>query len=71
MRFHDLYRRLKESGFVIHPGPEALPEAVLRVAVMGDLSRVDVQEFLEAVTAAAPDKPSPVYVPRPTRGRET
>ena len=52
VRFQTLYERLKESGFVIYPGQQALDGAIFRVAVMGDLSREDMEEFVEAFAAA-------------------
>jgi 2-aminoethylphosphonate-pyruvate transaminase len=52
LEFQRLYERLKRAGYVIYPGQAALKESIFRVAVMGDLSRQDVEGFLEAFSAA-------------------
>jgi 2-aminoethylphosphonate-pyruvate transaminase len=52
VRFQRLYERLKEEGFVIYPGQQTLTESIFRVAVMGDLSREDIDEFLDTFTNA-------------------
>jgi len=50
--FCDLRSHLKESGFVVYPGHQALNGTVFRVAVMGDLSRQDIDRFVDAFSAA-------------------
>jgi 2-aminoethylphosphonate-pyruvate transaminase len=52
VRFATLYDRLKEGDFVIYPGQAALQEAIFRVAVMGALSKEDMNEFLSVFEAA-------------------
>jgi 2-aminoethylphosphonate-pyruvate transaminase len=46
--FQTLYERLKQAGYVIYPGQQMLQERVFRVAVMGDLCRAEMEEFLAA-----------------------
>jgi 2-aminoethylphosphonate-pyruvate transaminase len=58
-RFQGLYERLKAAGFVIYAGQQALREAIFRVAVMGDLSRDDMEAFLGACAAALPRRAAP------------
>jgi 2-aminoethylphosphonate-pyruvate transaminase len=50
--FASLFDRLKQAGFVIYPGQQVLEETIFRVAVMGDLSRRDLDELLRAFTSA-------------------
>jgi 2-aminoethylphosphonate-pyruvate transaminase len=50
--FARLYEGLKRERFVIYPGQQALAGAIFRLAVMGDLSRSDMEEFLSAFPAA-------------------
>jgi 2-aminoethylphosphonate-pyruvate transaminase len=50
--FQELYERLKQAGYVIYPGQQALKESIFRVAVMGDLSRRDMEGFLDAFSRA-------------------
>jgi 2-aminoethylphosphonate-pyruvate transaminase len=47
--YTQLHNRLKEAGFVIYAGQGGLGEQMFRVAVMGDLSRADLERFLAAV----------------------
>lgn len=47
--YTQLHDRLKEAGFVIYAGQGGLGEQMFRVAVMGDLSRPDLDRFLAAV----------------------
>ncbi|HKQ54038.1 MAG TPA: 2-aminoethylphosphonate--pyruvate transaminase, partial [Pyrinomonadaceae bacterium] len=45
VKFDYLYTQLKEAGFVIYPGQNSLFEAIFRVAVMGDLSPENMEDF--------------------------
>jgi 2-aminoethylphosphonate-pyruvate transaminase len=47
-----LEEHLKRWRFVIYPGQQALQGTIFRVAVMGDLSLRDAEEFLRAFAAA-------------------
>jgi 2-aminoethylphosphonate-pyruvate transaminase len=49
--FDALYHRLKDRGFVIDPGEQALRDTIFRIAVMGDLSIDDMEELLAALSA--------------------
>jgi 2-aminoethylphosphonate-pyruvate transaminase len=49
LAYQDLYGRLKECGFIIYPGQQALSGTIFRVSVMGDLSGQDVSRFVGAV----------------------
>lgn len=46
MEFKNLFNRLKERRFVIYPGQQALQEKIFRLAVMGDLTPADLEEFI-------------------------
>jgi 2-aminoethylphosphonate-pyruvate transaminase len=46
--FGDLYRELKNAGFVIYPGQQALNGTIFRVAVMGDLTNDDMLRFVSS-----------------------
>jgi 2-aminoethylphosphonate-pyruvate transaminase len=52
VKFNDLYLRCKEAGYVIYPGQQALQESIFRIAVMGDLTRGDMEGFLDAFDKA-------------------
>ena len=47
--FDALYKPLKGYGFVIYPGQKELKNTIFRVAVMGDLSLADMDEFAAAL----------------------
>jgi 2-aminoethylphosphonate-pyruvate transaminase len=47
--FTDLYRELKESGYVIYAGQKSLSNAIFRVSVMGDLTPQDINDFTLAL----------------------
>jgi 2-aminoethylphosphonate-pyruvate transaminase len=53
--FAQLHDRAKAAGFVIYPGQQALLGSIFRIAVMGDLSRQDLERFL-SVCAGALDR---------------
>lgn len=44
-RFDDLYAALRARDFVIYPGQRTLFERIFRLAVMGDLTRSDIDEL--------------------------
>jgi 2-aminoethylphosphonate-pyruvate transaminase len=48
LTFGGLYEGLKRAGFVIYPGQLALEGRIFRIAVMGDLTRGDMDELLRA-----------------------
>jgi 2-aminoethylphosphonate-pyruvate transaminase len=50
--FEYLYNELKQSGFVIYPGQSNLFEKIFRVAVMGELSPSEMEDFLFRFSAA-------------------
>jgi 2-aminoethylphosphonate-pyruvate transaminase len=43
-----LHDRLKEQGYLIHPGQGPLESKIFRVAHMGALSEADLQGFFAA-----------------------
>jgi len=45
--FDHLFERAAAGGFVIYPGQQSLMDAIFRIAVMGDLSAADIDEFIE------------------------
>ena len=47
--FDDLYSEMVEHGFVIYPGQKELQTRIFRIAVMGDLSSSDIDEFVGGV----------------------
>lgn len=47
--FEALHDPLREDGFVVYPGHRSFPFPIFRVAVMGDLSPADMEEFVAAV----------------------
>jgi 2-aminoethylphosphonate-pyruvate transaminase len=51
VEFKPLFEHLKRCGFVIYPGQHWLAATIFRVAVMGDLSRQDVDHFLRSFRA--------------------
>jgi 2-aminoethylphosphonate-pyruvate transaminase len=50
--FAHLHDRAKAAGFVIYPGQQALLGSIFRIAVMGDLSRQDLERFLSVCASA-------------------
>jgi 2-aminoethylphosphonate-pyruvate transaminase len=51
--FDDLYRGLKEAGFVIYAGQKSLGRTIFRVAVMGDLTLEDIGDFTRELARVA------------------
>ena len=49
--FDDLYSEMVEHGFVIYPGQKELQTRIFRIAVMGDLSSADIDEFAAGVAS--------------------
>lgn len=47
--FDRLYAEMVEHGFVIYPGQKELQTRIFRIAVMGDLSSSDIDEFAMGV----------------------
>jgi 2-aminoethylphosphonate-pyruvate transaminase len=48
LTYQSLHDRLKEQGYLIHPGQGPLESKIFRVANMGALSRADLEGFLSA-----------------------
>ena len=46
--YQQLHDRLKEAGFVIYAGQGGLSSEMFRIAVMGDLTRSDLERLLAA-----------------------
>ncbi len=46
MGYADLYRQLKQDAFIIYPGQQSLFATIFRVAVMGDLTAHDMEQFV-------------------------
>jgi 2-aminoethylphosphonate-pyruvate transaminase len=44
--YRDLHDRVKAGGFVVYAGQGPLASTIFRVAVMGDLTRADVERFV-------------------------
>jgi 2-aminoethylphosphonate-pyruvate transaminase len=49
IRYEDLHDRLKERGFVIYAGQGPYQGKMFRIAVMGDLTRADMDELKSAL----------------------
>jgi len=47
--FDELYAAMLEHGFVIYPGQKELQSRIFRIAVMGDLTSADIDEFATGV----------------------
>jgi 2-aminoethylphosphonate-pyruvate transaminase len=75
--FQHLYERLRRSDFVIYPGQHWLKETIFRTAVLGDLSREDIEDFLVSFSAAIHDVGAPRGIqpnqttPAPAGGDDT
>ncbi len=50
VQFEDLFRELSDADFVIYPGQRDLYDQIFRLAVMGDLTDADVDEFVTVFT---------------------
>ena len=50
--YEELHGQLKESGFVIYAGQDALARKVFRLANMGQITAADIDRFLSAMEAA-------------------
>ncbi len=50
LNYNELHDRLKEHGFVIYAGQDALKQRAFRLANMGQISEADITRFLEALT---------------------
>lgn len=46
LSFETLFSRLEAAGFVIYPGQRELYQTIFRIAVMGDITDQDAQEFI-------------------------
>jgi 2-aminoethylphosphonate-pyruvate transaminase len=53
LAFQTLFDHAKQAGFVIYAGQQALKETIFRVAVMGDLTADDMDEFVRTVAAVS------------------
>jgi 2-aminoethylphosphonate-pyruvate transaminase len=63
--FDRLYSEMIEHGFVIYPGQKELQTKIFRIAVMGDLSSSDIDEFamgVEGVTRPVRERHQPVVL---------
>jgi 2-aminoethylphosphonate-pyruvate transaminase len=47
--YQELHDRLKADGFVVYGGQGHLASTIFRVAVMGDLTRADIERFVRAL----------------------
>jgi 2-aminoethylphosphonate-pyruvate transaminase len=56
--FDALYASMSDRGFVIYPGQKELQTRIFRIAVMGDLTMDDIDEFTDGVASLRDDRVS-------------
>jgi len=54
LTFDHMWSHLKSEGFVIYPGQQAFKDHIFRLAVMGDLTEEDMEQFCASLLSILP-----------------